>query len=172
MPDVNEKFDMKKFLGMKEENEEKVSQASAAPKTLAVEKAAAPVETVKALPEAQISGPVVEYKFSAGPDLDKTRKVIKAENRFLNEVKTSAAEKIDSQKPQPVKVEAPAAAPVAVTPACAPAAVCEDVKPAPAQVIVIEKQNNNISMFRSEKAYSLVEKLRKNVNNRKMKSNR
>jgi hypothetical protein len=174
MPDVGEKFDMKKFLGMKEEKEEKVSAASSVQKTLAVEKAAAPVETVKPLPETQISGPVVEYKFNAGPDLDKTRKIIKAENRFLNEVKTSAAEKIDNQKPQPVKVEAPPAAePVVIAPPapCAPAAVCEEAKPAAVPVITVEKQNN-ISMFRSEKAYSLVEKLRKNVNNRKMKLNR
>lgn len=182
MPDVGEKFDMKKFLGMKEEKAENPSEASSATKTLAVEKTAAPVETVKSLPEAQISGPVVEYKFNAGPDLDKTKKIIKAENRFLNEVKTSAAEKIDKQKSQPVKFEAvpaepvPAPAAVVIPPAIAPAAcvqaaVCEDVKPAPAPVITADKQNN-ISMFRSERAYSLVEKLRRNVNNRKTKFNR
>lgn len=182
MPDVGEKFDMKKFLGMKEEKEEKVSTASSAPKALGVEKAAAPVETVKPLSEAHISGPVVEYKFNAGPDLDKTKKIIKAENRFLNEVKTSAAEKIDNQKPQPVKLEAvqaeadPAPAAVTIPPAPAPAACVqaaarEEGKPAPAPAITVEKQNN-ISMFRSEKAYGLVEKLRKNVNSRKMKFNR
>ncbi|OGM05861.1 MAG: hypothetical protein A2008_01670 [Candidatus Wallbacteria bacterium GWC2_49_35] len=174
MPDVGEKFDMKKFLGMKEEKEEKeekVLTASSSAKAPGVEKAAAPVEPVKALPEAQISGPVVEYKFNAGPDLDKTKKILKAENRFLNEVKTSAAEKIDNQKSQPVKFEAVSAEPVPSPAVCVQAAAREDVKPAPAPVITVEKQNN-ISMFRSERAYSLVEKLRRNVNNRKTKFNR
>lgn len=178
MPDVNEKFDMKKFLGMKEEK----AASAQADKVLSVEKASAPVETAKSLSEAHISGPVVEYKFNAGPDLDKTKKIIKAENRFLNEVKTSAAEKIGSQKPQPVKFESspakpdPAPAAVVISPttapaACVQAAAREDVKPAPAPAIIVEKQNN-ISMFRSERAYGLIEKLRKNVNNRKMKINR
>ncbi|HBC76502.1 MAG TPA: hypothetical protein DC017_16945 [Candidatus Wallbacteria bacterium] len=145
--------------------------ASSSAKAPGVEKAAAPVEPVKALPEAQISGPVVEYKFNAGPDLDKTKKILKAENRFLNEVKTSAAEKIDNQKSQPVKFEAVSAEPVPSPAVCVQAAAREDVKPAPAPVITVEKQNN-ISMFRSERAYSLVEKLRRNVNNRKTKFNR
>lgn len=183
MPDVNEKFDMKKFLGMKDEKSEGAEVKTAVAETLAVEKAAAPVQGA---PEVRVNVPVVEYKFNMeGPDLEKTKKVIKAENRLLHEVKTAAAEKIESpkarpaaemviSKPEPEPVPAPViepkcAAPESVIQPCAPAAVVEEAGPQP--VVTIAEQQG-MSKFRSERAYSLVEKLRKNVNARKTRISR
>ncbi len=105
MPDVNDKFDMNKFLGI--EKEKKTIEPPPAVKKNSVEadktnSKATAVETLVSQPEKGL----IEYKYcSGGADLNKTRKLIKNNGISPYEVKTSAAEKILSLKARPIITE-------------------------------------------------------------------
>lgn len=198
MPDVDDKFDMKKFLGIKKEDEKDSAIKSAAAKALAVESKSAPaalpaVETIISRPETGR----IEYKYtSSGPDFSKTKKIFKAESRHLTEVKTSAAEKIQVQAPKQQQVIIPSGGletekiekTVEIKPSIRPAfspsvhgalretistpataaepvgAKINEISHAPSS---LEENSNGVSKFRSERAYELVEKLRRNMNKKK-----
>jgi type II secretory pathway component GspD/PulD (secretin) len=197
MPDVDDKFDMKKFLGIKKDGENEAALKPSAEKALAVEKKSAPaaapvVETLVSQPKTGR----IEYRYTAGgPDLNKTKKIFKTESRNFMEVKTSAAEKNQTRAPkqqhaivpsegfEPEKAEAPAEIKPSIRPAFSPAvqsALRETISsPAAAEperaksVCVsqppasIEENPTGTSKFRSERANELVEKLRLNMNRKK-----
>ncbi len=197
MPDVDDKFDMKKFLGIKKENENVAALKPAAEKALDVEKKSAPaspvVETIISRPEESR----IEYKYtSSGPDFNKTKKIFKTESRNFTEIKTSAAEKIQVQAPkqqqtivssgsfEAEKISTPAEIKPSIRPEFSPAvhsALRETIStPAAATEspsakndeisqapASIEETSTGVSKFRSERAYELVEKLRQNMKNRK-----
>ena len=198
MPDVDDKFDMKKFLGIKKENENESALKPSAEKVLDVEKKSTPavspvVETIISRPEADR----IEYKYtSGGPDFNKTKKIFKSESKNFTEIKTSAAEKIQVQAPkqqqtiissgnfETEKISTPEEIKPSIRPEFSPsvhnalretistpAAAAEpksakndEISQAPAS---LEETSTGVSKFRSEKAYELVEKLRRNMNKKK-----
>ncbi len=151
MPNVDDKFDMKKFLGIKETQEppsetkkEEVSCAPAAEKLPVAEV----VQTKSPQPK---NAGVIEYRFAgAHSNLEKTRKIITTDRDLAREIKIL-----------PASAPAPAAPAVEVIAKEEPAP--SFAQPASAAPV--------ISKFRSEKALELVEKLRKNMKHNKKRSN-